>query len=1174
MRFEQLILERFGHFEGLRLDLSGPDVLLHVVHGPNEAGKSTALAAICDLLFGFPRKSPYNFIHPYARLRLGATLSNSAGHSLSFKRRKADTRTLLAEDESADLPDHALAPFLGTMTRDTFERMFGLNHDRLRAGGKAMLDSGGDLARSLFEAGSGTAGLSAIMAALNTDADAIGAPSRRVTSRPYWQALDRFDAANDQMRAESLKAEAWSAAEKAVEAARSRRGALDSELADLRRQRTVLDRIRRTTPHLRRLDQLRAQLAPMVDGPTLPDDFEDTWRTARGEVDTTAAQSETQATRLTEARAVLAGLDHPGPWIGAADAIEILATDLGDYRTKRTDLPHRLRDLENGDRQMLELMRQLGTDSSPAEMAKRRPSEPTIARIRALITTGTRLDSAFGTAESEHQKSESLVAEAEQAVAMAGAPANPAEAIAALASANALGDTANRLAKARLEAEATAAQRDRTLSALGRWTGSAETLAATAFVEADSVARVEQRMGQVEAEINDTEQVIAKAKADLTRIEGELTSLRAGGDVPTAAVLDSARHRRDHGWRIIRRRHLEGIAVPDDEVAGFAPDGDLAGVYEGVVAAADHLADRRQREAARIERFALLCGDEQTARQTLVLAQSRRQTLTERRTDLGVEWRNLWQPSGVVPDDPPQMRGWLAAKDRVLVQIQAAQKAASLCDTLLAEDQQARAHLLRAARGLPGADRLDTAALRDKVQASCAQAESAYAQSRTLVTDLASRRRDCESRARELEQGRRQLDGWRESWAGEMPGLGLRPTSQPEEAEAALAVWQRISVVEADLDQTRRRRDQISDAIALYEANVRAVLGDLGEHPAVDADASVLVPELQQRLAASRSAATRQDQAQAAVKAAEAAADSVHQAGLRAAVALKTLMASHGLADESDVVAMARASSLRRRLDSEIADTERDVMGQGDGLDEAALRLAASAVDFDSVAGEIDRLEAEFGRLQNDLQHAAQDVTVAEADLRQILGRAGIGAAAQAANDAAAEMVAHVERWLRIRAAGMVLNRAVERYRAVNQHPLVRRASELFQAMAALAPNPITRLSVDYTDEDRPSLVGFRGDGSLCPVSGMSEGTLDQLYLALRIAAIERGMDGAEPMPFIADDLFITSDEDRTLAGIGALAELGKATQVLLFTHHRYVVDAVTTALPAGRAKVHRLREV
>lgn len=41
MKLETLTLERYGRFEDLTLDLTGNDVRLHIVFGPNEAGKST-----------------------------------------------------------------------------------------------------------------------------------------------------------------------------------------------------------------------------------------------------------------------------------------------------------------------------------------------------------------------------------------------------------------------------------------------------------------------------------------------------------------------------------------------------------------------------------------------------------------------------------------------------------------------------------------------------------------------------------------------------------------------------------------------------------------------------------------------------------------------------------------------------------------------------------------------------------------------------------------------------------------------------------------------------------------------------------------------------------------------------------------------------------------------------
>src|SRR3712207_4954461 len=174
MRFERLHLERYGAFEDTTFDFSGADVRLLIVYGPNEAGKSTVLAGIGDLLFGIPARTPYNFRHDYSKLRVGAEIVNSAAQRLAFKRRKANSGTLmtLGAAETA-LPDAVLTPFLGGISRDLFTRMFGLDHARLREGGDQMLRSGGDLARSLFEAGSGLSGVGTALQSLDAEIEAL-----------------------------------------------------------------------------------------------------------------------------------------------------------------------------------------------------------------------------------------------------------------------------------------------------------------------------------------------------------------------------------------------------------------------------------------------------------------------------------------------------------------------------------------------------------------------------------------------------------------------------------------------------------------------------------------------------------------------------------------------------------------------------------------------------------------------------------------------------------------------------------------------------------------------------------------------------------------------------------------------------------------------------------------
>ena len=99
MRLRRLDLARYGKFTGRAIDFGErapgrPD--LHIVYGPNEAGKSTAFAAFLDLLFGIEQRSPYNFLHPYPTMRIGGALElEPEGDAQEFVRIKRPRNSLL-----------------------------------------------------------------------------------------------------------------------------------------------------------------------------------------------------------------------------------------------------------------------------------------------------------------------------------------------------------------------------------------------------------------------------------------------------------------------------------------------------------------------------------------------------------------------------------------------------------------------------------------------------------------------------------------------------------------------------------------------------------------------------------------------------------------------------------------------------------------------------------------------------------------------------------------------------------------------------------------------------------------------------------------------------------------------------------------------------------------------
>ncbi len=1177
MRFEELHLERFGHFDDLRLDFSGDDVRLHVIYGPNEAGKSTALAAICDVLFGIPERTPYNFLHEYSRLRIGATITNAAGQRLAFKRRKARGNSLLKPDESGELPADTLVPFLGGATEEFFTRMFGLNHQRLREGGKGMLEAGGDIARSLFEAGAGTAHLSGVAKQLSDDADAIGAPTRKSSTKPYWQAHALFEQASSRMKSEMLRADHWVAAEKAVAAARTSLKEAEDVLAESRREQSALERIRRVAPILRRIDDLQERLDALGDGVDLPNGFAETWHQATKAFEDASAAVKRSAETTEQLKGDLKALGAADPWPALAERITALMTDLGDYRAKIRDAPHRERDLELGWGQVGNLLKKLGLSVPPEEMADRAPTARSVGRVKVLIAESNRLDVKLTSARDELEQVEATVRQAERQLEEAGSPVDPAAAAVAMKSASDLGNTAARHAQAKRSLKEAEEDLAAALSGLGRWPLGAEELAKRSFPTGETVVRLGQASDRLWREQEALADERERKLAEQRDLEGELVALQVGGEVPTPDAMQQAREQRDDGWRLIRRRYIEKADVPDQDVSDFAGDAGVAEAYEGAVHHADFLADGREREADRIARFATSTGQLEKVKADLAALERRQEDLGQRTQSWKSEWAALWNGSGVEPGEPSAMREWLARKDQVLAKLRDIRSARSAEQEAAGEDNQVREHLLRAAAEfeIDETDKLTTPVLRERLTVAFDVAKERWTEVVELKRTLAASRQRAEERREDLSSVEAELEQWREQWAAEVPALGLPPDATPGEADEALSVWQEIEKLRKDLLQTAKRLEDMQEVTAAYEADVASLMSDLGEAAAdliEETDCAALVPLLRNRLDEAQQRQARIDEVQVRISKAKADHEAAEKHLAAAERELSSLRQANGLEADADVPVLARAADERRTIAQGLLKEREDLSSAGDGREEGALREAVSELGADDVVAGISRLGDEITRQLQDVQVAERTLAEAQGDLRALGQREGAGSAAQEANDAAAELVDHVERWLRLRAANIILNRAVERYREQNQHPLVRRASEIFAAVASTGANPIIKLSVDYTDAEKPVLVGYRADGKLCPVSGMSDGTLDQLYLALRIAAIERHMESAEPLPFVADDLFITSDEDRTAAGINTLLELGRHTQVLLFTHHRYVVEAARAQLRSSELEVLTLQ--
>ena len=1123
MRLLSLDLIRYGRFGAVRLDL--PRVPLTVIHGPNEAGKSTALHAIDDLLFGFGHNTDFDFRFPAAELRLGAEIEAADGTTLAFRRRKGRSRTLLDPDEQP-LPDAALDRFLGGCTPDLFRQLFALDATRLREGGMALLKDGGALGESLLSAGAALRDASALRRRLEAEADALVSP-RRSGKAAFWQAESRFQEARKTLAAAIRSPEALRSAEAAATAARA-------TLAETRTALEALDaadradrRLAAALPVLARLDALRAERAALG-----APEAASAGLGARLDAALKAAEkAEESRQQLAAAEADLAArraaVPAPGASLAHRAAITALQKRSGAVQAALADRETCLAAIDNTATRLDAVASALGLAAHA--LAALSPTAAALADARGLIAEGVRLSDTTATAE--HRASS--LASALPEPSAPGHP-DPAPARAAL---ERLRDAPRRAAAAATRhAAATTSAEVATAAANGLTPRARRALAALEPPAMVVIDAHEAAWATLDRRALAHEAAVAALARDRAALDTSLPA--AAAEIPDRTTVLAARAARDSAWRALRRIGIEGAPGPRRD-----PD-----TYEDLVVKADHLADRREAGAAALEAAAQAAATRARLDDTAKRLAAEEADLDAQRAAAIAAWATLWPDLDGPPLPPAAMRDWLAARERAMALARQAATDAREAALALRESAEERRELDALAEALVVPPQPSLPALIDALDRAVTAAETAQ----TAARAQAEAARQAKAAEVEAEAARAALRAWQERWASTAAALGLVPPPGLAGAAAALDLWTEALALRIAQRDAQARLSAI-DALSAEFARETHTLADL-VGLSVDREATVTVLALNEAL-----------EADIAAQAHHAACDQEATALSRraAALAVQAAQAADAIAavsgplgvDPGGASALCAALLARDRLDGEIARDLRHLADIDPIASEQALRDTAMGCDADALAARIAARAAEKAAAQAAHEAAIRAEAAAATALAQHDDTAA-AAARQAQADAAAAMGEAASDWLHRRAALLLLAQATRRYREQTSDPLLSAAGDALACMTGMA---LTGLAVDLDDNDTERLVALRADGSRLRVEALSEGARDQLFLSLRIAAIARRCAVAEPIPFVADDLFASFDDGRTAAGLAELARLGAVTQVLVFTHHEAVVEAALT---------------
>lgn len=1074
MRIESIELLRYGHFTDHTLRFPRRETDFHLVYGDNEAGKSTLRQAFHDLFFGIPMNTPMAFLHAGPDLAINAVLSGELGELTLGRRRKRVGG--LVDGAGQVMPEEQWARWLEGVTPAFHERMFGLDHQRLEQGSRAMLQAGDDVDSVLFQAAAGLATLNGVLTALREEAAGLWTPHHS-RSRAWYVANDRYKEAEKALRTATVRPTTWVTAERESRRADEAFTAARDACNRLRTRVLDLERLRRLAPLLVQIKECEQQLQalePKLRGPLL-----------ELESDILALE----ATRLRIA-------DHP-------NAMAQSESQMGLLREQLADVLRQLgRTLPEGGKGLQDL----------EALAAGLPPLPLRQALTQLISEGQDLKRSWEAAAQARAERETEVQELRQRIAAlpaqvvgtglrrsvqaAAAAADLAATRAALQDQTAKEEAAlvqrlQALRQPELDTELGLTQTQpldaRATERMLTWLAGMQAWPSDALVE-----QVQVRQG-LRASLDTAAKRVRDAELELATAQLKVDQFRRSHEAVSRDQVLAARRDRDALWA--------AFVAGEKALAAHAQD------FSAKLLLSDTLADRHLEAVDDAARLQALEHDCERLERTLQGLQQTQATAEAELQAYDAQWQQDCAQRGLPALLPAALQGWLpgceaalAAHQRLIESRAQLNKLDQHHDAVLG---QLRAALAAEAAALaPAAAHAGLAETCELAQQLLARADSTVARREALTEQLQRLEPLLPSLQREAQRSEAAYQACLERRQSALQRACLPDTADDAYAEAAINLFadadrliNRLRELQADREQRRIERQTFLEAVADLAARL--------QWSGFQADAAedhlrAWVTELTPLRAAQRDCEQARQRLQGLVESLHEAAEGRAREDVEAE-----------LAQVNVATLPAEAEDLRAQL--EVAEQERD-------------RLA------------IERQNAQ----QALLAISGSDEAARAEAMRQ---------------EALADMGEVAERYVHVYAQQRLLEHITERYRERSQGPLLARAGQLFSALTLGA---YAGLEIDG---DVATLLARRADARLVPLGGLSDGTRDQLYLALRLAALELYLGGARPMPFIADDLFINYDDRRSLAGLKQLVEISKRTQVIFLTHHAHVVELVRSHL-------------
>jgi uncharacterized protein YhaN len=1149
VRIDSIDLIRFGHFAKREIEfpLKRPDY--HLIYGDNEAGKSTLLRGISALFFGVPPRTPDVHSCKGSELRIGAAISTGE-KSFSFRRRKGTTGTLLNLDEG-QIQEGVLATFLQELDRDRFEQFFGLNHQRLREGGEELLRGKGDVGSALFQA-AGLLDLRTLLEGIDDEAKELFSPKSR--GKVIGNAIEEYKHARAEIRRLAISAAAVKEKQSELDRTKQNHETLKAEAQSLQQELIKLRRIAGNKPDLARLQELRSVLLPLASVPALPAGTRRQRDEAVSLLGSATSQIQSLSEQIAQRKERILALPLSTVFKAHAKEIDELNAGISDYIRGISDKPKRVAERDDAiqlaEGEWKEFWRKRPiSDAEELKSVYARKTE-----VLALITEHARLTTALDQADGQLRTSTQEQELIDDELALHPEPPDPTVLIAAIEQAKSLGDTENAVAHLNADIKRLTSETNRELSTLSLWSGGIEKLEAFRVPLAATIDQYtrdwesnDNTSRDLSGKLSHTRDTIRKAQAELERLIVKVGKVGEGD-------LAEVRARRDELWQLIRASSFDKALTNEEAQTKSHSSAPLPESFAEHLRRSDEIADLRFMNAKDVAIHDRLTKEIELANAEYESTKQELAQLETAESKLRKRWASEWRELGSEPLSPAEMREWVQSRKAILERLEQRREKENGLRVLQERAVAAAAQIEGCSKELGLKLPIDIRANSLTVLIKVAQA-LAYKveEEKRAIADLRRRGQllSLEKHRAKLQGCEKKLFEWSGKWSQFVNALLLPEGSTPAQVGEALAVLENVFGHLKEAQALQHRVKRIGDNIEEFERKVSGLVA------AVVPSLAALAPqaaaaELHARYVQAGKAERERDTLETQNATDEQAIVSCRDRVQAAAATLDNLRQLARCDDDQQLEITISHAENKADKQEEYDRVAKGLIERNGVADLKQIEEEASGYELDMLKSEICVSEERQKSLQDEVFKTGSQYGGLLQEFERLEGSEESALQAQTAEDALARIRPAVAQYLRLRIASEVLHRAIEAFREKHQGPVLSRASELF---SRLTLGDHTGLTTGFGDDDRPVLVAIRDNREQVSVEGLSDGTRDQLYLALRLAAIEHHVESVAPCPVIFDDILINSDDARALAALEVIGDLAQHTQVLFFTHHRRLAE-------------------